>query len=43
MQVPEGEVGEKLKAEFAEGKEITVAVMAALGQEHIISFKESTK
>jgi len=41
LKVPEGEVGDALREEFNAGKDVTVAVLAALGQEAIIGSKES--
>jgi len=40
--MPEGELGEQLRAAFKDGKsDITVSVLSALDQEAIIAFKES--
>lgn len=43
LKVPEGELGQELKAEFDTGKELVVTVVGALGQEHITAFKEAGK
>lgn len=43
VKVPEGELGEKLEAEFEEGKELMVSVVSAMGEEHCLSFKEAPK
>eukprot|EP01114_Cavostelium_apophysatum_P014929 TRINITY_DN397_c0_g1_i1.p1 TRINITY_DN397_c0_g1~~TRINITY_DN397_c0_g1_i1.p1 ORF type:complete len:157 (-),score=43.86 TRINITY_DN397_c0_g1_i1:224-694(-) len=42
LKVPEGEVGDQIKEDFAAGKDLTVSVLAALGQEHIIASKENS-
>ena len=41
LKVPEGELGEQIRAAFAEGKEILVTVQSAMKQEAIMSFKTS--
>jgi len=42
LKMPEGELGEQLRAAFKDGKsDITVSVLSALDQEAIIAFKES--
>eukprot|EP01115_Flamella_aegyptia_P005839 TRINITY_DN24601_c0_g1_i1.p1 TRINITY_DN24601_c0_g1~~TRINITY_DN24601_c0_g1_i1.p1 ORF type:complete len:157 (+),score=71.58 TRINITY_DN24601_c0_g1_i1:46-516(+) len=41
LKVPEGEVGQSLRDDFKDGKELTVTVLSALGQEQIIAFKET--
>ncbi|TPX35793.1 hypothetical protein SmJEL517_g01892 [Synchytrium microbalum] len=43
VKVPEGEVGEKLRAEFGEGKELLVTVISAMGEEAVTTFKEAPK
>lgn len=43
IKVPEGELGEKLAADFDDGKELVVSVLAAMGQEACISYKEAPK
>ncbi|KND04690.1 eukaryotic translation initiation factor 5A [Spizellomyces punctatus DAOM BR117] len=43
VKLPEGEVGEKMQAEFHDGKELLVTVVAAMGEEHALSFKEAPK
>ncbi|CAG8579132.1 8329_t:CDS:2, partial [Cetraspora pellucida] len=37
VRVPEGELGEKLQADFDEGKELYVTVISAMGEEAVIS------
>lgn len=39
LKLPEGELGEKIRKEFDEGKEVLVTVQAAMKQEMIMSFK----
>jgi len=41
LKVPAGELGEKLREGFDEGKELMVCVLSAMGQEEAKSFKES--
>ncbi|CAG8652624.1 5909_t:CDS:2, partial [Dentiscutata heterogama] len=43
VRVPEGELGEKLQADFNEGKELLVTVISAMGEESVISYKEAPK
>jgi translation initiation factor 5A len=43
VKLPEGELGEKLEAEFEEGKELVVSVVSAMGEEHCLSYKEAPK
>lgn len=43
VKVPEGEVGEGIKAAFDEGRDLVVTVIAAMGEEHAMSFKDSPK
>jgi len=40
LKVPEGELGQDIRSQFADGKELTVTVLSALGAEHIVSVKE---
>ena len=43
VKVPEGELGDKIKADFEDGKEILVTVITAMGEEAAISHKEAPK
>ncbi|KAF8337649.1 eukaryotic translation initiation factor 5A [Cantharellus anzutake] len=43
VKVPEGELGEQLRAEFGDGKELLVTVASAMGEEQATSFKEAPK
>jgi translation initiation factor 5A len=43
IKVPEGELGEKLTADFNDGKELIVSVLSAMGQEACISYKEAPR
>jgi len=43
LKVPEGEVGEKIRDDFGNGKDVQVTVLGALGQELIVQAKEITK
>ncbi|KAH3732492.1 Eukaryotic translation initiation factor 5A-1 [Pelomyxa schiedti] len=42
LVIPEGEIGEKLRAAFDEGKELVVTVQKAMGIEQIVAFKEDS-
>ena len=39
VKVPEGELGTDLKANFAEGKDLLVTCISAMGEEAAVSFK----
>lgn len=41
VKAPEGELGEQLQAAFDEGKDLMVTIIAAMGEEAAISFKEA--
>lgn len=43
VKCPEGELGEKLQAEFDEGKDLLVTIISAMGEEACISYKEAPK
>ena len=43
LKVPDDEVGQGLKAAFDKGQELIVAVLRAMGEERIVSFKENSK
>jgi len=43
LKVPPGELGDQIRAMFAEGKDLVVAVLGAMGTEAIISCKEAGK
>ncbi|OZJ06038.1 Eukaryotic translation initiation factor 5A [Bifiguratus adelaidae] len=43
VKVPEGDLGEKLEADFEEGKELLVTILNAMGEEAAISYKEAPK
>jgi translation initiation factor 5A len=43
VKVPEGELGDKLSADFDEGKELMVSVISAMGEEACVSFKDAPK
>lgn len=42
LVVPEGELGASLRAAFDEGKDLIVSIVAAMGKEAVVSFKENT-
>jgi translation initiation factor 5A len=39
VKVPEGEVGEKIKADFDDGKEIYVSITKAMSEEACLSYR----
>jgi translation initiation factor 5A len=43
VKAPEGELGDKLQADFDDGKELIVTIVSAMGEEACISFKEAPK
>jgi translation initiation factor 5A len=43
IKLPEGELGEQIKAAFDEGRDLLVAVIGAMGEEHAMSFKDAPK
>ena len=43
VKIPDNEIGEKIKSEFEEGKDLLIAVVSAMGEEHCLSWKESPK
>ena len=43
VKLPEGELGEQIKAAFDEGRDLLVAVIAAMGEEMAMSFKDAPK
>ncbi|KAI8333837.1 eukaryotic translation initiation factor 5A [Chlamydoabsidia padenii] len=43
VKLPDNELGEQLKDEFDEGKELLVTVVSSMGEEHALAFKEAPK
>ncbi|KAI8911187.1 hypothetical protein PhCBS80983_g01314 [Powellomyces hirtus] len=43
IKVPDNDMGSKMEEEFHEGKELIVTVVAAMGEEHALSYKEAPK
>lgn len=41
VRLPDGELGETLQAAFDDGKDLMVTVVAAMGEEHCLSFKDA--
>ncbi|WFC98400.1 translation initiation factor eIF5A [Malassezia yamatoensis] len=41
VKVPEGEIGEQINAAFDDGKDLMVTIVAAMNEEHALSFKEA--
>jgi translation initiation factor 5A len=42
LRLPGGDLGDKIRAEFDDGKEVVVSVMAAMAEEAIYAFKSSS-
>ena len=40
LKVPEGELGDKFKADFNDGKDLLASILAAMDEEAIVSYKE---
>lgn len=43
VKVPEGDLGKEIHTAFNDGKDIIVSILAAMGEEQAISWKESGK
>ncbi|KAG7194680.1 Eukaryotic translation initiation factor 5A [Scheffersomyces spartinae] len=43
VKLPEGELGEKIQADFDEGKDLLVTILTAMGEEAAVSQKEAPK
>lgn len=43
VRAPEGELGDSIQSAFDEGKDLLVTIIAAMGEEAAISFKEAPK
>jgi translation initiation factor 5A len=43
VQVPDNELGEKIQEEFDAGKDLLVTVVAAMGEEHALAYKDAPK
>ncbi|CDO95096.1 unnamed protein product [Kluyveromyces dobzhanskii CBS 2104] len=43
VRAPEGELGDNIQAAFDEGKDLMVTIIAAMGEEAAISFKEAPR
>ncbi|KAG0228948.1 Eukaryotic translation initiation factor 5A [Actinomortierella wolfii] len=43
VKLPEGELGDKIQEDFDEGKELLVTILAAMGEEAAVSYKEAPK
>jgi len=41
LKLPEGELGDQIKTQFEEGKDLTVSVLAAMDEEQIVAVKET--
>ncbi len=42
VKVPEGALGKDIQTAFDDGKEVIVTIIAAMGEEAAIAFKETT-
>jgi len=43
VRLPEGDLGEKIQAEFDDGKELLISIVAAMGEEQALTYKEAPK
>ncbi len=43
VKLPEGELGDKIRADFDDGKELIISVLTAMGEEACVSYKEAPK
>lgn len=43
VKLPEGDLGDKIQADFDDGKELALTVITAMNEEAVISYKEATK
>jgi len=43
VRIPEGELGDQIQAAFDDGKDLLVNIVAAMGEEMCMSFKEAPK
>ncbi|KAG8988509.1 Eukaryotic translation initiation factor 5A [Tulasnella sp. 427] len=43
VKLPEGELGQKIQADSDAGKELLISIIAAMGEEAAISYKEAPK
>ncbi|KAI8907377.1 translation protein SH3-like domain-containing protein [Gorgonomyces haynaldii] len=43
VKVPDGELGQKIEADFQDGKDLIVMVVSSMGEEHCLSYKEAPK
>ena len=41
VKVPDGEIGDQISKEFDDGKDLLVTIVAAMGEEQCIAFKEA--
>jgi translation initiation factor 5A len=43
IRLPDGEIGDKIKADFDDGKELLVSVVKAMGEEAAMAVREAPK
>lgn len=43
VKLPEGDLGEKIQADFDEGKDLLVTIVSAMGEEAAVTYKEAPK
>jgi translation initiation factor 5A len=41
IKVPEGDLGKEIQTMFDDGKDLTISILSAMGEEQAISYKES--
>ena len=43
LSLPEGELGDKIRCDYDEGKDLLISVLSALNEEGVVAFKEQPK
>ncbi len=43
VKLPEGELGKKIEEDFGAGKDLLISVTSAMGEEHVLAYKEAPK
>lgn len=43
VKIPEGDIGKEIQEAFEDGKDLLVTIIAAMGEEQAISWKEAPK
>jgi len=43
VKIPDNDLGRKIEADFEEGKDLMISVTSAMGEEHVLGYKEAPK